>query len=320
LRQDKDLRLWELYQSSINNYKGATLLIPGEEVSVLNSKNKVVHLCGLGLSEYISGTLDGARKNIYHQRQFTIAEAVDDINRQGGVSFAAHPGAKAGFFQSVFLKRGVWGADDFRGGLGGVQAANSGFFDSWLRGKNMWVSALQKGLRVPILAGSDAHGDFNRYRAVGVPFLQIREGAERHMGFARTGVYGKRLDVKGIIDGIRDAAAFVTNGPFITICDSRRPDISLVSSKTVTDAANLAARVCSAKEFGALGTVKVITGRQGGAGETAVINQKLPPDTYDISIPIPASALPENCYLRAEAYGKTPRGLTTTAATSACFF
>jgi hypothetical protein len=221
LRQDKDLRLWEMYKSSFDDYKGEIALIPGEEVSVINSKGKVVHLCGLGLSEYIPGTLDGARKNVFHKRQLTIEEAVSEINRQGGVSFAAHAGAGAGFMQKIFLKRGVWSRDDLCDGLGGVQAVNSDFFESWKRGKDLWISMLQKGRRIPILAGSDAHGDFNRYRAIGVPFLQIYEGAERYMGFVRTGVYGEKMretnDIKGIISKIKNAATFVTNGPFVSI-------------------------------------------------------------------------------------------------------
>jgi hypothetical protein len=321
LRQDKNLRLWDMYRSSIKNYRGTTVLIPAEEVSVLNSKGKAVHLCGLGIDEYIPGTLDGARKNIRGDRQLTISEAVEEISRQGGVSFAAHPGSKAGFMQRIFLKRGTWSDRDICENLGGIQAVNSGFYDSWLRGKYLWVRALQRGLKTPLLAGSDAHGDFNRYRAIGVPFMQICESAERYMGFARTGIYGKPADVKGIIDGIKDAAAFVTNGPFVSICDSRQPEKSLIGKKPVgtDETKNLCVRAACTKEFGALGVVRVMMGRRGTAEETIVVREVLPEDTFDVTIPIPSDALPKTCYLRAEAYGKTPRDLPTTAATSACF-
>jgi hypothetical protein len=181
---------------------------------------------------------------------------------------------------------------------------------------------LQRGLKAPLLAGSDAHGDFNRYRAVGAPFLQICEGAERYMGSARTGVYGKRAGVKDIIDGIRDGATFVTNGPFVMICDDRNPEISLISSKPLIDTASLCARAISTAEFGPLDVIKVVMGRKGMRGladEKVIVRQTLSTDTYDAVIPIPAGAVEENCYLRAEVYGKTQRGLATTAATSACF-
>jgi len=317
LRQDKDLRMWELYKSSINEYGGEAVLIPGEEVSVLNSKKGVVHLCGLGVSEYISGTLDGARKNIHSFKQLTIEEAAEEIERQGGISFAAHAGAKPGVFQRIFLGRGSWSVHDLCEKLGGIQAVESDFSEMWARGKNIWVSMLQKGHRVPLLAGSDAHGDFNRYRAVGVPFLQIYENANRCMGSVRTGVYGRRVDVKEIISGIKDAATFITNGPFVTICDKRRPDISLIGSKTVSDTTNLCVRASSTKEFGALSAVSVIIGR--AADEEIIVRQALPADTFDITIPIPADTLGSGCYIRAEAYGKKPRGEPAAAATSACF-
>jgi hypothetical protein len=319
LRQDRELRLWEYYKSSINNYNGETVLIPSEEVSVLNSENKVVHLCGLGISEYIPGTLDGARKSIHFNKQLTIEEAVDEIERQGGASFAAHAGAKGGILQRIFLRRGTWSVHDLCSKLGGIQAVNSGFFESWLRGKNLWLSMLQKGQRVPLLAGSDAHGDFNRYRAIAAPFLQIYENAERYLGFVRTGIYGKQTNAAEIIDGIRNAATFITNGPFATICDERNPEVSLVNSKSVTDYANLCVRASSTEEFGPLNVINVIMGRVGAAGETVIVRQALPPCTFDATIPIPADTLRGGCYLRTEAYGKTPRAETSIAATSACF-
>jgi len=321
LRQDKDLRLWDMYRSAISNYKGPAVLIPSEEISVLNSKGKVVHLCGLGIDDYIPGTLDGARKNIRGDRQLTVSEAVDEIARQGGVSFAAHPGARAGMMQSLFLKRGAWSVRDLCENLGGIQAANSGFFDSWLRGRALWVNMLQRGLKVPLLAGSDAHGDFNRYRGIGVPFVQIHETAERYMGFARTGVYGKRDNVKDIINGIKDAATFVTNGPFVSICDSRHPEKSLIGTKPVgtDEAKNLCVRAISTKEFGPIDVVRVIMGHPGNTTETMLIREALPNNTFNISIPIPTDTLPDSCYLRADIYGKTPRDLPVTAATSACF-
>jgi len=346
LRQDKSLRLWEMYKSSIancgsrtdasqlsqdnrrnsfidNDYRGGSaVLIPGEEISVLNKKGKVVHLCGLGLSEYIPGTLDGARKNVHFKKQPTIEEAVDEIERQGGVSFAAHPGSRPGLLQGIILKRGFWSAGDLYEKLGGVQAANGDFLDSWLRGKALWINMLQRGLKTPLLAGSDAHGDFNRYRAVSVPFLQICEEADRYMGSARTGVYGKRDGVKDIIGGIKDGATFVTNGPFVTICDGNHPEISLISKKPVVDTANLAARAVSTPEFGPLDVIKVVMGHKGTRGladEKVVVRQTLPGDAYEVTVPIPADAVEGNCYLRAEVYGKTPRGLVTTAVTSACF-
>jgi len=330
LRQDKDLRMWEMYMDSVaGNYRGETLMIPSEEVSVLNSKNKVVHLCGLGISEYIPGTLDGARINIYSNKQLTIGEAISEIERQGGVSFAAHAGSRAGTFQQIFLRRGEWGGGDLRDGLGGIQAVNSNFGGSWIRGKRLWVSMLLKGRKIPILAGSDAHGDFNRYRAIAVPFLRLYENQDRYMGFVRTGVYGKRSDAKEIVDGIRDGETFITNGPFVSICDIRRQDVSLAGSKKSilgdddNDTANhLCVRALSTEEFGALRLIIVMTGIVGTAEEKVILRESLPNDTYDAVVPIADTVFcssEQKYYLRAEVYGETKQGAAAVAATSACF-
>jgi len=321
LRQDKDLQLWKMFMAETANFKGEVIIIPGEEISVVNNRGDVVHLCGLGISEYIPGTLDGARKNVHFKKQLTIKEAVDEINRQGGVSFAAHPGSKAGLLQRLFLGRGTWENSDICDGLGGIQAVNSGFFESWKRGKNLWINMLQKGYKLPILAGSDAHGDFNRYRAVGKPFLQIYEGAERYMGFVRTGIYGKPKDRKDVIDGIKNGAAFLTNGPFVSICDSRFPHESLISSKPISDdnVKNLCARAKSTQEFGQINILKVFMGNPNVNEEKIILNQILEPNTYDVNIPIPSESLTEKCYIRVEAFGKTARELPTIAVSSACF-
>jgi hypothetical protein len=314
-----------MYKASVvNDYNGKTLMIPGEEVSVLNSKNKVVHLCGLGISEYVPGTLDGARKNIHSHKQLTIEEAINEIERQGGVSFAAHAGSRAGMFQKIFLGRGEWDEDDLLGKLGGIQAINSGWGKSWERGLQMWVSMLLKGQKVPILAGSDAHGDFNRYRAIAVPFLRLYENQERYMGFFKTGVYGKRVDAKGIVDGIRDGETFITNGPFLSICDIRRQDISLIGSKkSVPDAGNLCVRAVSSEEFGPISAVTVIMGVPGAAKEAVIAEQLLnDDDVYDITIPVPRPA-EKKYYIRAEAAGQeeleSPIQIEVGAVTSACF-
>jgi len=329
LRQDKELRMWEMYMSSVSGgYRGKTLMIPSEEVSVLNSKNKVVHLCGLGISEYIPGTLDGARKNVYTNKQLTIGEAIGEIERQGGVSFAAHAGSRAGTFQKIFLRRGEWSGDDLRDGLGGIQAVNSNFGDSWIRGKQLWVSMLLKGKKTPILAGSDAHGDFNRYRAIAVPFWRLYENQDRYMGFVRTGVYGNRADAKDVVDGIRDGETFITNGPFASICDIRRQDVSLAGSKKSilddeNDAVNhLCARAIGTEEFGSIRVITVMMGVVGSAEEKVIARQSFPDNTYDAAVHI-VDTLPrpseQKYYLRAEVYGETEQGRPAVAATSACF-
>lgn len=322
LKQDRNLRMWKLFKESMkramtNSEK--TVLIQGEEISCLNDEKKVVHLCGLGVNEFIPGTLDGARPNTHFNTQPTIIEAIREIHRQGGVAFAAHPGARAGFTQQVFLKRGEWSEKDLFDDLDGIQAVNSGFLASWQRGKKLWITMLQRGLRVPLLAGSDAHGDFNRYRAVGKPFVQIHEGPERYMGFVRTGLYGRYSTQEEILDAVRRCATYVTSGPFAAINATGSKGDSLVSSKTVEMPRELYAVASSTEEFGQIEKVVVFCGRSGSVEERVVLSRECPEECYFFSERIGAELLPERCYLRMEVSGRTGRGIATKAATSGCF-
>ncbi len=319
LQQDRSLGMWKLYKESMSKVNGAALLIQGEEISCLNSKGLVVHLCGLGVKNFIPGTLDGARQNKYSKTQPTIIEAIRQVHSQGGIAFAAHPGSKAGFMQQVFLSRGEWSEKDLFDDLDGIQAVNSGYFDSWQRGKQLWISMLQRGLRVPLLAGSDAHGDFNRYRAIGKPFMQVHEGPERYMGFVRTGLYGKHRTVEEILNAIKNCATFVTNGPFAAINFSGSRADSIISNQTISNPSDLFAVASSNVEFGQIRLLKVFCGQNGSTTEKAVLSRNCPPECNYISERIPILELPDKCYLRVEVIGKSPRNIKTVAATSACF-
>ena len=91
---------WRLFQEEIadsGNFK--TLLVPGEEVSCLNEKREVVHLCGAAIKNYLPGTLDGARKGRRSQQQLSLKDSVIQVHRQGGIAFAAHPGQNPDFYR-----------------------------------------------------------------------------------------------------------------------------------------------------------------------------------------------------------------------------
>ena len=88
-------------------------MLLGEEISCLNSKGKAIHLCGLGIKEFIPGSIDGAQHGARGAPSLPLSQAIGAIHRQGGVAYAAHPGSTMGFMQRLFLKRGNWGPADF---------------------------------------------------------------------------------------------------------------------------------------------------------------------------------------------------------------
>jgi hypothetical protein len=327
LMPDPDLERWKTFQSEISeNKRRGVIIIPGEEVSCLNNKKEVVHLCGLGLMDFIPGNLDGARKNRQKDRQLTVAETVQAIHEQGGIASAAHPGVKPGYFQRLFLRRGAWSEQDMQCGIDAMQILNNGFTPSWSNGKSMWINMLQRGYNVPLAAGNDAHGDFNRYRALTIPFFSIGENQGRFMGYAKTGVYGKRRTVSSLIAGIREGATFITTGPFAAIslsdsCDEK----PVISNRPISgDVRELYIHAISTPEYGPVRTVEVF-GSEYGAGqlpEKSYFNRCYTEAPLKVCERIERSSLPGRpLYLRMEVVCDAPANLSgkSAAFTSAVF-
>ncbi len=232
LKSDPDFKQWESIRSDIhaNRKSYRTTVILGEEISTCNTKNRVIHLGALGINEYIPGSKDGARKQTESTTtEPNIAEATQNINKQGGVSFAAHPGARSRIMQRIFLKRGTWRSEDIHPDLHAYQAANNGFTNSWYRARKLWIQTLLQKRKLPLIAGNDSHGDFNRYRSLGIPFMTVSENFYRYLSYVRTGIYSRDKKEESILSAIKSGRTFITNGPFLTISSTESADDCIIS-------------------------------------------------------------------------------------------
>ena len=303
LKHDPSLERWKTFQKEIrlpNIF--SSLLIPSEEISCLNRRNEVVHLCGLNLQDYLPGTLDGARKDRSKSKQLTLREAIRGIHNQQGIAFAAHPFVKMGIMQRLFLQRGEWSKKDLEKDIDGMQILNSGFSPSWDRGKASWIERLLQGAKLPLLAGNDAHGDFNRYRAISIPFLLIGESDSRYMGYGKTGIYNRCASISDVVAGIKEGATFVTTGPFAGISGSVSPADSLISNQPKLQTARpVYIHGISTEEFGPIRCVTVLAGRSGNRAERSVFSQSYIDQKYRIYEKMELAALPfAPSYLRVE--------------------
>jgi histidinol phosphatase-like PHP family hydrolase len=292
LAADPNHERWQSFVEELSALnQSPPFLIPGEEISCLNEKNRVVHLCGINLRDYLPGTLDGARRGRRKDPQPTLTGTIRAIHDQGGVAFAAHPGIRPRFLQRLLLYRGAWSNKDLENRLDAMQIFNNGFSPSFHRGKTMWLAMLRQGRRVPLMAGNDAHGDFNRFRALTIPFLAISENYGRYMGFGRTGIYGPLTSKDAIIAGIKNGATFLTTGPYAEIGFlSRQPAL-----------AEPCIRAISTSEFGPLRSITVYGLQRESGHETIVYsgNYANSRSTWEAEFPIPLPAAPLS-YLRAE--------------------
>lgn len=322
LRPDPSLGRWRLFLSEINGSAFETTLVPGEEISCLNARKEVVHLCALAAREFVPGNLDGARKGRRKDPQDAVPDAVGRIHGSGGIAVAAHPGGRAGFMQRLFLFRGEWSVNDLRNGLDAMQIFNNGFSPMFERGKALWISLLKSGMQVPAVAGNDAHGDFNRYRAIAVPFFEISDNRMRFMGKGKTGLYGHPRSIPEIIGAIKSGRTFLTTGPFASIGKSGVAADSIVSHEAIPrDREPLFVHALSTQEFGPLRKIAVFAGGPGPAAETTVLTRVYGGNDFSSCEKIDPAVLPDSVlYLRAEAHCSTAPGEPSSAFTSPVYF
>lgn len=317
LTSDVSAPRWDLQGREFERQRSGALLIRGEEVSCLNSRGEVVHLCGAGLSSYIPGSLDGARRGRSREPQVSVAEALERIHEQGGIAYAAHPGAAPGLLQRMLLKRGRWHEGDIREDLDGVQASNGDFDRQWEHSSRLWRAGLASGKRVPVIGGSDAHGDFNRYRCIRSPFLSIGEYFQRYLGYIRTGVYGQVGSFGDLRAAVQKGKTFVTSGPFLDIRRDSTGESVVGETLDVGDDRTLTVTAQSTPEFGHVISARVLGLKRGSRREVVTGEWRPRDDSHEI---IPKMTLPSSIdqyrYLRAECECERLHGARCFAATS----
>jgi hypothetical protein len=203
-----------------------------------------------------------------------IAEVLDRLKGGPGLAVAAHPLEPAGLLERLILRRGRWSETDLETtGLSGIQLLNGEPNGAFAAGLKCWVKLLLKGKRPVLMAGSDAHGNFNRMRQLGFPCLKMRESSNQVLGSCWTGVYSPEGAGEGrILEGIRRGRVYISNGPFIDLIvrPSGRPeggeggesvDVVRAAETEVTIS------VRSSPEFGEIDRVRLLWGGLATGGE-----------------------------------------------------
>jgi len=302
LEKDENLMHWNDLCRGDCPQSPAVLL--GEEISVRRNNGGAVHLGAIGLKSFVAGTADGARSGYKRKNEPTINEAVKSVLDDGGIVFAAHPGEIPNFIHRLFLRRDYWRFSDFKNlPVTAFQAVNGNFDKNWRTARKLWIKLLLSGKKNPLIAGNDSHGDFNRYRAMNIPFVSIEENFERHFGKARTGIYlrEKREErrEKNIIEAIKNGQTFITTGPYLSIKDA----------KIVVKSSN---------EFGKIKRIWVFFGNyKNKKEECAVVN--FADEKYNYSQEISPKLLETCDYFRAECECENEKGVFCFAATSAVY-
>jgi len=309
IENDENLTHWkELLEESRRKYAVEALF--GEEISVMRNGGGAVHLAAIGNKKFIAGTADGARKNYKRKCEPTMNQAINSALADGAVIFAAHVGERPNFFHRLFLRRDFWRFCDFENSqISAFQAINGNFDKSWYIARKLWIDLLLCGKKIALVAGNDSHGDFNRYRAMSVPFVFVEENFERHFAKARTGIYGNLQ----LPEAINYGRTFITTGAFI---DIQADGKSVISNEVFDGKITLKLVIKSSKEFGKIKRIKLFLGDCKMKKNCVFVN--LSDEKYYYRQEISQDLL-KNCdYLRAETACENNRG-ETFAATSAVY-
>lgn len=304
LINDSALPKWKKLQREIdylNSQYDNFAIIRGEEVTCRNVRNQNVHLLLLGNRTYFYGSGDSAEKWLDTSSENNISDVLDKIDIDT-IAFAAHPKETVSILQKVLLHRGNWSKNDFiHSKLNGIQFANGSLTSGFWEGYQTWIDQLLQGKKVIALAGNDAHGNFNRFRQIGIPFLRIREHTNQLFGKMKTGAFLNDISEYNIVHAIKSGKVIISDGPVLNLIvkSKRKTTTSIGQLFTQKGNYNITINARSSNEFGHLNTVTIKQGIIGQREKTIFQTNELKVYEYDNQITI---KIETNCYIRAEVW------------------
>ncbi len=279
LVNDPSLPKWVQLQreiASLNEQPGCTLL-PGEEVTCRNVRGQNIHCLVLGDRAFHPGSGDGAERWMRTRSELSLRELLDRVD-PAAVSVAAHPREHVPFLQRLLLGRGAWTMQDERSdGLHALQFWNGTFDRRCEIGRDAWVRQLLQGRRLAIVAGNDAHGNFNRFRQVAVPFVTLREADHQLFGRVRTGLFADGSSVTALLDAIRRRRTIATDGPVAMITDL---DGRMVVGDGLQGPSVIRLIARTSEEFGPIERIELRRGVIGSTTEESVGTWSSPGEHY----------------------------------------
>jgi hypothetical protein len=248
----------------LNSENNGFVVIPAEEVSCGNCKSRNIHLLAFDTPQFIPGKGDGIKRGLNKRPDLSLRQCINTINNMGGFAYAAHPEAGNGFLGTLMLNRDHWRDPDYaQGGYIGLQFWNGMADKEFEKSREKWIQLLLEGRRLYVLAGNDAHGDFNRCRKVKYPNTKLSESYDHIFGKVRTYAYcgGAESSADAILDALKNGRTVVTNGP-VAILEARNGagHTASIGEEITGGDFTLTIRVRSSEEFGQVDRVRLYRG------------------------------------------------------------
>lgn len=257
-RNDANLPKWrDLWAQAAELQSPDFVIIPGEEVSIGNNRNRNVHLLVINNPGFIPGSGDSAEQWFRNYPELQIRDLADRISDQA-LLMAAHPAEKVPLLQRLTLRRGYWQKEDIiNSKIKFLQLINSNDPASVTESLIYWKRLLLSGHKFLIVAGNDAHGNFNISRQIRRPFLQLYKSEKQIFGrFHTVFKYQSNLPVEGFKQG----CLICSNGPFLEFWleqDGRRIEMGSQASHA---SAVFFYRAETSEEFGNITSILLFRG------------------------------------------------------------
>jgi hypothetical protein len=303
LKNDPNLAKWKTLKHEVdqlNKEFSDFVILPGEEVSVGNSKNRNVHFLIIANSEFIPGKGDGAEKWLRTEPDLSISEVLNKIDSQS-LAIAAHSEIDPPFLEWLLIRRGKWNWKDYlHDRLDGLQIWNGTTDKYFFKGIQQWVDLLLNGQRLFIYAGNDAHGNFNRFRQIGFPFWTMKEHGEQIFGKIRTGVkVNDDFNQANLLTALRNGQVIITDGPF---CDftisNQQEEKAIIGQKLTGKSFQINIEGLSSPEFGAIARLTIFCGSLDERREFILKQITDFESSFEFHFNQTLSSLPNNCYIR----------------------
>lgn len=308
LVNDPSLPKWKAFQNEIEFFNGTLkdfAVIRGEEVTCRNRQDNNVHLLLLGNRRFIPGSGDSAERWLRTRSEMSIQEVLTQVE-DGCVPIGAHPLEPVPILQRLLLGRGQWTIDDLQHeGLAGMQFANGADDTGFREGLSAWTRLLLSGRRLFVYGGNDAHGNFNRFRQLKIPFVALQESDKQLFGKFRTGVFlDEPISEQAVLRALNQGRCIITDGPALNVRFPRDSEISRIGATLPQQrASSLELLFRSTAEFGALDRLTVFRGWIGAGSEETIYHVRGNNNQMELAAPLELrDSGKRDFYLRVEAW------------------
>ncbi len=296
LRNDPSLPKWRAYQHegwSLNQDGVMPTMIRGEEVTVRNSSGRNIHCLVFGDETFHPGSGDSAEQWLRTRSELSVSELAGRLS-PNAVMVGAHINEEVPLLQRLLLGRGEWERDDLSvDRLDGVQFWNGSRDGAFARGKQAWIDSLLRGRRLIAIAGNDAHGNFNRFRQIRIPFVKLWEADRQLFGRVFTSVHAEDDREESILRSLRKGHAVMSDGPMACLTDTSGAPLF---GDGFEAAGSIIVRAVSSPDFG---TIRRISVYHGAIGDSEHVVFDASPDGFTFNASLPQRH-DEHGYLRVE--------------------